>query len=154
MTTITVNGKKCWPIPRYFHCASRAELIAKISSYIIHAMRKMECTIGKINFRVEDVPSADDWAKMDSVDRCGAWRSATGSYGIREVGTLFDSDACMLVANYMGGSNLMASPMFDRESSDEELTKIVENLVIDQLAFDDIHEGDFLLSLTHFIPKE
>lgn len=60
----------------------------------------------------------------------------------------------MLVANYMGGSNLMASPMFDSESSDEELTKIVENLVIDQLAFDDIHEGDFLLSLTYFIPKE
>ena len=64
-----------------------------------------------------------------------------------------DSDSRMLVANYLGGNNLMASRMFDFDMGEEEIRSIVEETVGDQLAYDDNQSGPFLLRIIELVEK-
>jgi len=134
-------------LPELHLCIGREELADTIAAYVDGARHKG--AIGDIDFKVEDVPTKEEWDGMGLMEKASAWNDALGGYGIKEVGKLFDdSDSFMLVANYWGGSNMVPSAVFDRDNGETEIYKIVEDLVDSQLSFEDHSEGRYLLRIT------
>lgn len=133
-------------LPELHLCIGREELADTIAAYVNDARHKG--AIGDIDFKVECVPTKEEWDGMNLMEKASAWNDALGSYGIKEIGKLFDDDSFMLVANYWGGSNMAPSPVFDRDNKETEIYKIVEDLVDSQLSFEDHSEGRYLLRIT------
>ena len=134
-------------LPELHLCIGREELADTIAACVDGARHKG--AIGDIDFKVEDVPTKEEWDGMGLMEKASAWNDALGGYGIKEVGKLFDdSDSFMLVANYWGGSNMVPSAVFDRDNGETEIYKIVEDLVDSQLSFEDHSEGRYLLRIT------
>ena len=134
-------------LPELHLCIGREELADTIAAYVNGARHKG--AIGDIDFKVEDVPTKEEWDGMGLMEKASAWNDALGGYGIKEVGKLFDDhDSFILVANYWGGSNMVPSAVFDRDNRETEIYKIVEDLVDSQLSFEDHSEGRYLLRIT------
>lgn len=154
MATISMNGTTYYRIPRIIYCETRDDLVKRVGDFVFEGMDKFHGVIGDIDFKVEDIPDKDEWLNATTSEKDRMRKSATGGYGIREVGQMFDdSDSHMLVANYFGGNNLMASRMFDFDMSEEEIRSIVEETVCDQLDFDDNKSGPFLLRIKELVEK-
>lgn len=69
--------------------------------------------IGAIDFRVEDVPYEEDFSKMDRAEKAQAWNDAAGTYGIRDIGTIFDSKDHLLA----GATSGAATSLYQRRST-------------------------------------
>lgn len=154
MATISINGVSYYRIPRLIYCETREDLIKRIGDFVFEGMDKFHGVIGEIDFKVAEIPDKDEWLNATTSRKCDLWKEATGAYGIREVGQMFDdSDSHMLVANYFGGNNLMSSRVFDFDMSEEEIREIVAETVCDQLDFDDNKSGPFLLRIIELVEK-
>ncbi len=154
MATISMYGVSYYRIPRLIYCETREDLIKHVGDFVFEGMDKFHGVIGEIDFKVAEIPDKEEWLNATTSRKDDLWKEATGAYGIREVGQMFDdSDSRMLVANYLGGNNLMASRMFDFDMSEEEIRSIVEETVGDQLAYDDNQSGPFLLRIIELVEK-
>ena len=154
MATISIYGVSYYRIPRLIYCETREDLIKRIGDFVFEGMDKFHGVIGEIDFKVDEIPDKEEWLNGTMSRKTDLWKEATGAYGIREVGQMFDdSDSHMLVANYFGGNNLMSSRVFDFDMSEEEIRSIVEETVGDQLDYDDNKSGPFLLRIKELVEK-
>ena len=125
------------------------ELAAGLGSYVNDCLTNAHGHIGNIDIKVEDVPSSDEWDALQSDEaRKNAWDNAVGCYGIKAVGREFDSDASILVGAYYGTSNILTSKLFDFDTSDEEVERIVMELLFDLLAGGDDLSMSYLVRIT------
>lgn len=104
MATISINGVSYYRMQRLFYCETREDLIKRIGDFVFDGMDKFHGVIGDIDFKVAEIPDKEEWLNATTSRKDDLWKEATGAYGIREVGQMFDdSDSRMLVANYLGG---------------------------------------------------
>jgi len=124
------------------------ELFTGVASYVNDCLTNAHGYIGDINIKVESVPSADEWDALTSDEaRTDAWYNAVGCYGIKAVGREFDSDATILVGAYYGTGNLLASKQFDFDTSDEDVERIVAELLFDLLTGGDDLQRSYLVRI-------
>jgi hypothetical protein len=147
-------------VPKYFHCATFRDLAKTITKHIFtaldhpqnHGCKRMEkCRLheplahyamGAIDFKVEDTPTKDEWKKMKAKDRANAWDGATGCYGIKEVGQMFDDPSVfLLVGGYYGGAQLIPSPTIDMETTKDDLYATVFCFLQHLLQYEDDPEN-------------
>lgn len=125
------------------------ELITGMGSYVNDCLTNANGYIGDIDIKVESVPSAADWDSLTSDEaRQDAWDNAVGCYGIKPVGSEFDSYSTILVGAYYGTSNLLTSKQFDFDTSDEDVDSIVNELLVDLLACGDDLQRSYLVRIT------
>lgn len=124
------------------------ELITGLADYVNDCLTNAHGYIGDIEIKVESVPSADEWDALTSDEaRLDAWSNAVGCYGIKAIGREFDSDSTILVGAYYGTSNLLTSKQFDFDTSDEEVERIVMELLFDLLTGGDDLSTSYLVRI-------
>jgi hypothetical protein len=125
------------------------KLIAGMADYVNDCLTNAHGHIGTIDIKVESVPSSDEWDALKSdEDKKNAWDNAVGCYGIKAVGREFDSDSTILVGAYYGTCNLQTSKQFDFDTSDEAVETIVNELIVDLLAWGDDLQRSYLVKIT------
>jgi hypothetical protein len=144
-------SKACWIHPEYIVC-SPVFLGEIIAAHVNNKIRKEGGDIGAIKFRVDDVPYEEDFSKMDPAEKARAWDNAVGTYGIRDIGPLFDSTGHLLAGGYMGSCHLMASAAFDGGDSELRIQNLVDDLVRDLIAFADNPPPRVIVRLEHLSP--
>lgn len=126
-----------------------AKLSTGMGSYVNDCLTNAHGHIGNIDIKVESVPSAAEWDALKSdEDKKNAWDNAVGCYGIKAVGREFDSDSTILVGAYYGTCNLLTSKQFDFDTSDEAVESIVNELLVDMLAWGDDLQRSYLVKIT------
>lgn len=157
-------------VPKYFHCATFKDLAKTITNHIFkaldnpqnHGCKRMDnCRLyeplahyamGAIDFKVEDTPNKEEWKQMKAKDKANAWDCATGCYGIKEVGQMFDDPSVfLLVGGYYGGAQLIPSPTIDMETTKDILYGIVFSFLQDLLQYEDEPENrsNFILKIDY-----
>lgn len=125
------------------------ELTTGMADYVNDCLTNAHGYIGDIDIKVESVPSATEWDSLTSDEaRKNAWDNAVGCYGIKPVGREFDSDATILVGAYYGTCNLLTSKLFDFDTSDGEVERIVSDLLLDLLSGGDDLGTSYLVRIT------
>lgn len=125
------------------------ELITGMAAYVNDCLTNAHGYIGDIDIKVEDVPTAAEWDSLTSDEaRTDAWDNAGGCYGIKAVGREFDSDKTVLVGAYYGTCNLLTSKLFDFDTSDEEIERIVMELLFDLLTGGDDLSTSYIVRIT------
>lgn len=125
------------------------KLTVGMGIYVNDCLTNAHGHIGNIDIKVESVPSAAEWDALTSDDaRKDAWDNAVGCYGIKPIGREFDSDMTILVGAYYGTSNLLTSKPFDFDTSDEAVESIVNELLVDLLAWGDDLQRSYLVRIT------
>jgi hypothetical protein len=125
------------------------ELITGMGSYVNDCLTNAHGHIGRIDIKVESVPSSDDWDALKSdEDKKNAWDNAVGCYGSKAGGREFDSDTTILVGAYYGTGNLLTSKQFDFDTSDEDVDTIVNELLVDLLTCGDDLQRTYLVKIT------
>ena len=92
-----------------------------------------------IIFRVDDTPTKDEWDKMTDKEKTDAFDSATGGYGIVNIGELFDSDTTILACCYYGGKTIAITPELDEDTKDTNLHDYMYALAGEAAFCDHIH---------------
>lgn len=124
------------------------ELYTGLADYVNDCLTNAHGYIGDIEIKVESVPSAAEWDSLTSDEaRLDAWSNAVGCYGIKAIGREFDSDSTILVGAYYGTSNLLTSKQFDFDTSDEEVERIVMELLFDLLTGGDDLSTSYLVRI-------
>lgn len=140
---------------KYVWCGSCDELVEKITEHIMDALENRHGLVGDIDFAVEDIPTQEEWEKLNYVGQKAAYRNTTGRYGIKEVGQMFDdSDCFMLIGNFWTGNCLSASKVFDFDTDEEHVEEHVGKLVDDLLVGEDHDEGRYLLRIDQFFERK
>lgn len=125
------------------------ELAAGLGEYVNDCLTNAYGLIGKIDIKVESVPSSDEWDAITTDEaRKDAWDNAVGCYGIKAVGREFDFEASILVGAYYGTSNILTSKQFDFDTTDEDVASIVQVLLVDLLAGGDDLQRSYLVRIT------
>ena len=125
------------------------ELTSGMADYVNDCLTNAHGHIGNIDIKVESVPTAAEWDELKSDEaRQNAWDNAVGCYGIKAVGREFDSDATILVGAYYGTCNLLTSKLFDFDTSDGDVERIVMELLFDLLTGGDDLGTSYLVRIT------
>ena len=133
-----------------FLCETVDRLAEVIADHVFNAY---EVVNGKrtivhypIEFAVDDTPTKDEWDKMTAKDKKNAFDCATGTYGVVDVGELFDAECVRLACAYYGGSNVCTMKVTDEDTSYEQLVDGVSDM-LDEALFCDARK-DIIVQVT------
>ena len=133
-----------------FFCKS-VDILAEVIAD--HVTNTYEVVNGKrtivhypIKFSVDCTPTQEEWDKMTLKDKKAAFDCATGTYGVVDVGQLFDAECVRLACAYYGGSNVCTMKVTDEDTTYEQMFDGVYDM-LDEALFCDARK-DIIVQIT------
>ena len=135
---------------KLFFCESVDRLAEVIAD---HVTNTYEVVNGKrtivhypIKFSVDSTPTKEEWDNMKWKEKKNAFNCAPGTYGVVDVGQLFDAECVRLACAYYGGSNVCTMKVTDEDTTYEQMFDGVYDM-LDEALFCDARK-DIIVQIT------